>query len=64
MVRKGGKPFKEVVNEMLRVGLAASSRTRPAAPFVVHARPLGLPPGLSYDNIEELIDQLEGPLHK
>jgi len=25
---------------------------------------MGLPPGLSYDNVEELIEALEGPLHK
>jgi hypothetical protein len=25
---------------------------------------MGLPPGLSYDNVEELIEALEGPLHR
>jgi hypothetical protein len=33
-------------------------------PFVVNARPMALPPGLSYDNIEELLEALEGPYHK
>ena len=63
-VRKNGKSFKEAVNYYLRLGLSAPARTKPAKPFVVLARPLGLPPGLSYDNVEELIEQLEGPLHK
>ena len=63
-VRKGGKSFKETVNDLLRAGLAAAARTKPLPPFVVKARPMGLPPGLSYDNIEELIEQLEGPLHQ
>jgi hypothetical protein len=36
----------------------------PAKPFVVHPRPLGLPPGLSYDHVEELIEALESPLHR
>lgn len=62
--RKNGKSFKEAVNYYLRLGLNAPRRTKPAKPFVVRARPLGLPPGLSYDNVEELIEQLEGPLHK
>ena len=32
--------------------------------FVVRAQPLGLMPGLSYDNIEELLDVAEGPLRR
>ena len=63
-VRKSGKPFKEVVNELLRLGLAAAARPKPVKPFVIKARPLGLPPGLSYDNVWELIEQLEGPQYK
>jgi len=63
-VRKNGKSFKEVVNYYLRLGLDNQAKMKPAKPFVVRARPLGLPPGLSYDNVEELIEQLEGPLHK
>lgn len=63
--RRAGKPMREVVNETLRRGLAASSRAavrRP--PFRVVARDLGaLRPGLSLDNIDELIEQVEGPLH-
>ena len=32
--------------------------------FVVKPLAMGLPPGLSYDNVGELIEALEGPLHK
>jgi hypothetical protein len=63
-VRKSGKPFKEVVNRFLRMGLNTPEHSRPRRRFVVKARPLGLPPGLSYDNIEDLLEQLEGPLHR
>jgi hypothetical protein len=63
-MRKSGKSFKEVVNDYLRIGLDAQARTNPPKPFVVRTRPLGLKPGLSYDNVEELIELLEGPLHK
>jgi len=63
-MRKTGKSFKQAVNDYLRLGLALEGRAKPLKPFVVHPRPLGLPPGLSYDNVEELIEQLEGPLHK
>lgn len=62
-VRRTGNSFKKVVNEVLRREL-----NRPAAkelpPFKVKARDLGLRPGLSYDNIEELLDQIEGPFRK
>jgi hypothetical protein len=63
-MRKNGKSFKEAVNYYLRLGLDVQAQMRPAKPFVVRARPLGLKPGLSYDNVEELIEQAEGPLHR
>jgi len=63
-VRKSGKSFKEVVNQFLRTGLNTPDLPRTRKRFVVKPRPLGLPPGLSYDNIEDLIEQLEGPLHR
>jgi hypothetical protein len=62
-IRQSGKSLKETVNHLLRLGLMAS-RQRVSKRFVVTPRPLGLPPGLSYDNVEELIEALEGPTHK
>ncbi|MGH9450253.1 MAG: hypothetical protein ACRD11_06875 [Terriglobia bacterium] len=61
--RRSGQPFKAVVNHFLRVGLLRRQPSVEAQPFRVHARSLGLRAGLSYDNIADLIDQLEGPLH-
>jgi hypothetical protein len=62
-VRRSGISFKEAVNHFLRVGLMTSKRqTRKA--FVVTPRRLGLPSGLSYDNIEELLEAVEGASHK
>jgi hypothetical protein len=58
-VRKSGEPFKQVVNRFLRLGLTTKTPAR--KPFVVKPRSLGLPPGMSYDNVEELLDALEGP---
>jgi hypothetical protein len=63
-VRKSGKSFKEVVNQFLRTGLNTPEQPRSRKRFTVRPRPLGLPAGLSYDNIGDLIEQLEGPLHK
>lgn len=62
-IRRSGSSLKEAVNHFLRLGLMASKQ--PARkPFVVTPRKLGLPPGLSYDNVEELLEALEGAAHK
>jgi hypothetical protein len=64
--RRSGKPFRTVVNESLRAGLSSRSR-RPAGepPFVIRARDLGaLRPGLSLDNVGDLLDAAEGPRHR
>ncbi len=64
LARRWGLPFRQVVNDTLRRGLVrqpAASR----APFTVAARDLGrLRPGLSLDNVADLIEQIEGPLHR
>lgn len=55
-MRKSGRSFKETVNGLLRLGL----RQGPAPTrFVVEPRELGLPAGMSYDNVQELLDQLD-----
>jgi hypothetical protein len=65
-VRRSGKPFKAVVNECLR--LALSSRRGGRAnepPFEIRPRDLGeLRPGLSLDNIGDLLETAEGPTHR
>jgi hypothetical protein len=60
--RRAGRPFREIVNETLRRGLASQRATSRRQPFTVETRDLGeLAPGLSLDNIGELIEQIEGP---
>ncbi len=65
--RKGAarlhKPFKEVINAALRVGLDAILTPPPAKPYRTHPRPMGLRKGFSYDNISELIAAAEGEDH-
>jgi Ribbon-helix-helix protein, copG family len=63
--RRSGKPFRAVVNECLRFALTRPKVRPRGAPFVVQARDLGtLRPGLSLDNIGELLEAAEGPLHR
>ena len=61
--RRSGTPFKQVVNHFLRLGLMASKQPH-SKPFVVAPRNLGLPPSLNYDNVAQLLDELEGPAHR
>jgi len=63
--RRTGRSFRDVVNETLRRGLASRRLTGPREPFKVRTRDLGdLKPGLSLDNVGDLLERLEGPLHK
>lgn len=63
--RRSGRSFREIVNDTLRRGLATRRETKRGAPFRVMARDLGgLRPGLSLDNVADLLEQAEGPLHR
>lgn len=63
--RHTGKPFKTIVNEYLRIALARIQTTKAAAPFVVEPVHLGTPiPGLSYDRISSLLQEIEGADHR
>jgi hypothetical protein len=62
-MRRSGASFKATVNHFLRLGLVHGEHES-RKPFVVTPLPLSLPPGLSYDNVEELLEALEGPLHR
>jgi hypothetical protein len=55
------KPFKEIVNEALRRGLGTHSTRPEKKRFKVKSLNLGLRKDLNFDNIEEVLDILEGP---
>jgi hypothetical protein len=58
-----GRPFKQVVNSALRIGLEQLLKPAPAKPYKTKARPLGLNAGFSYDNVAELLARAEGEDH-
>lgn len=63
--RSSGRSFRDVVNDAIRQGLAGRRVAEAAEPFRVTPRDLGnLRPGLSLDNIGELLEQIEDPLHR
>lgn len=54
-------PFKTLINEALRLGLdALEQRSRMAKPYKSHPVAMGMRPGLSPDNIGELLARAEG----
>ncbi len=61
-----GKSFKEVINEALRIGLIRQENLEQKKPtlFKVKTRSLGMKAGFTYDNVAELLEQLEGPQYK
>jgi hypothetical protein len=54
------KTFKDIVNETLRLGLLNEKAIEKSKHFRVRSRELGVFKGLNYDNIGELIEQIEG----
>lgn len=65
VMRQDGKSLKTTVNDLLRLSLSAKRATKLRARFRVEARDLGeLRPGLSLDNVGDLLEQIEGPRHR
>jgi hypothetical protein len=63
--RRAGRPFREIVNETPRLGLVGRRAFPRQQPFTITARDLGdLKPGLSLGNVAELIEHVEGTLHR
>ena len=63
--QRAGRPFREIVNETLRRGLESRRAIARRGAFKVTARDLGdLKPGVSLDNIAELIEHVEGSIHR
>ncbi len=64
MRRRRSNNFKETLNDVLRRGLLAQRELAAIKPFKVRARRLGKRAGLNYDNVGELLEQLEGASHQ
>lgn len=62
--RRTGKPFKQLVNDLIRLALNRPRPSRTREPFRVVPRDMGaLRAGLDLDNVSELLEHAEGPLH-
>ncbi len=65
MARRSGHAFRHVVNETLRRGLARPVAATAPELFRVAARDLGpRRPGANLDSVADLLEHIEGPLHR
>lgn len=63
-VKRSGASFKETVNHLIRMGLMAAKQPVSRTPFVVVPDDLGVPLGIRYSKVAEMLDELEGPEHR
>jgi hypothetical protein len=62
-----GKSFKDAVNELIRLGYHFKKQSfsgKEKKPFKVKSFNMGVYEHLNYDNIGELLDEIEGPFHR
>lgn len=62
--RSRGASFRDTLNDLLRVALAGQARPPLKRTLKIKPRPMGLFPGLNYDDVEALIEYAEGPYHR
>jgi hypothetical protein len=58
-MRRTGKKFRELVNSSLRRGLREEADAKPRKPFRVTPIASGERPGFNFDNIGELLAQID-----
>jgi hypothetical protein len=58
--RARGIPFRQAINETLRVGLLAKEEPTARRKFRIDPRHMGVRPGLNYDNLSALLELAEG----
>ncbi|MBK9215127.1 MAG: hypothetical protein IPM59_05945 [Chloracidobacterium sp.] len=58
------KPFKVVVNEVLRRGLRNDGSSEKRKPFVVDSRPIGVRKDIDWNDLDGFLDQIEGDRRK
>lgn len=64
MADRSGRSFEEALNSSLRSSVAAKPVATSSQPFEVRAKALHARPGFDFDDIEGLLEQVEGPAHR
>jgi hypothetical protein len=61
LAKRTGLPFKQIVNERLRLGLQAPAPDSAPPRFALRARPMALCSGINLDSYSGLVDCLDDP---
>ncbi len=61
--RRTGRSIKDTVNDAIRHGLEQTPSERHPG-FRVRARKLSARPGVQFDDVSALLEQVEGPMHR
>lgn len=56
--------MRQAINDTLRMGLLGGPPRPAAGQFRIRPKHMGVRPGLSYDNIESLLEMAEGGFHR
>jgi len=62
--RRLGTPFRDVLNEALRRGLNPPQKARTQKKFRIRGPFAQSRQSISFDNIQEVLDQIDGPRRK
>ncbi len=60
LLAKKGKPFRLVINEALRAGLALLASSHKSKRYVTRPHKMKLKKGVSLDSIQELLSEIDG----
>lgn len=60
LTAKLNTPFKEVINQALRIGLEEVGKPTRKRRYRTKPNPMGLRKGYNLDNVQELLSQAEG----
>ncbi len=63
-INREGATFKEMVNECIRLGIEERRKRESAQPFKIRAEERGLEIGVDYVTASDLLERMEGPLHR
>jgi hypothetical protein len=61
---KSGRTLEEALSDSLRSTVMPRRAPLPTRPFEVRAKALHARPGFNFDDVEGLLDQVEGPAHR
>ena len=60
---KRGIPFRQGLNELVRIGLLEEAKPAPPKKICIKPLNMSLRPGLNYDKVEDLLEIAEGAQH-